>query len=59
MGISNFFYEGARLVKGFVKAQLNVPKPQAGESPSPDFRQIGKAPSINEGYRNTKIKKGV
>lgn len=37
MGVSNFFYEGAKVVAGFVKAKTSVPKRPAGKKESPSF----------------------
>jgi hypothetical protein len=51
MGVSNFFLEGAKTVKGFAKAGLNIFKPKAGETPSPEFRQVGKSPTDKSGYK--------
>jgi len=54
MGVSNFFYEGAKTVKGFVKAKLSVTKRKAGENPNPDFRQVGKVPEDQSGFKVNK-----
>ena len=43
MGVSNFFYEGAKTVKGFAKAVLSIPKRKARHD-SATFRTIGKSP---------------
>ena len=44
MGVSNFFYEGAKAVKNFVKAKLSIPKRKAGKEENPTFRKVGKMP---------------
>lgn len=43
-GTSNFFYEGAKCVKGFIKAKLNIPRKKEGEKPSPNFEDYNKYP---------------
>lgn len=50
-GVSRMFYEGARTVKNFVKAKLNIPKSSAGVVPTPTFRQTGKNPGDKSGYK--------
>lgn len=44
MGVSNFFYQGAKTVKNFVKAKLSIPARKAGTSGNANFRQVGKVP---------------
>lgn len=49
MGINNFFYEGKRLVQGFVKAKLSPEKKQEGENPNPKFDKLPKNEKVNLG----------
>jgi hypothetical protein len=50
-GVSRMFFEGAKTVKGFVKAKLNIFKPKAGVVPTPTFRNVGKSPNDTSGYK--------
>ena len=56
MGVSNFFYEGAKTVKGFAKASLDTMKRKAGEYGNPAFRVIGKLPGTPVAWKSPKHK---